>query len=286
MSARRQNPRRDASAKGARQIRNTKIGPWRWEDFDSFLALDAELQPPTQNALLSDLLRLGEKVPTSSAMEWWRGEQARLVDAAWAARRSHPIYKSLQADPNFRAAALVFERRRRAAKGGELSSPSAPFLFLREFVRHVGYSYQFSRGARLSNYGAHADRRRAALRHAQALRDLLDRGVGFRDFFDTENCRTLLKKLCEELPQIKRKDYEGKRRAERWVLKGFASSLLTHCNLSSPAVITHFARMVGLACETKTAQRYCAEAAKRRRELLAAALLSVAAQQGQKAPSI
>lgn len=286
MSVRRQNPRRDASAKGTRQVSSTKLGPWRWEDFESFLALDAEVQPRTQNELLSGLLSLGEKAPTSGAMEWWHKEQARLVDAAWAARRSHPVYKSLQADPNFRAAELVFQRRRKAATSGNLVSEGAPFLFLREFVRHVGYAYQFRHGSNLSNYGAHADRRRAALKHAKALRELFDWGVSFRDYFDTENCRRLLKKLCEELPQVKRKDYEGKRRAERWVLKAFASSLVTYCNLSSPAVITHFARMVGLACETKTAQRYCAEATKRHQELLAAAVLRATAQQGQKTPVI
>ncbi len=60
------------------------------------------------------------------------------------------------------------------------------------------------------------------------------------------------------------------------MLKGLAQMLVSSCALQSPGVITHFARMVGIPCESRTAQRYCNEAGAwweaRMAEALAAAM--------------
>jgi hypothetical protein len=243
-----------------------KIGPWSDDDWKDFLALDVELQPPRRNTL-SGLLGIG-------GLEQYREHQQRteLVAAAWKARHSHQVYKALVDDLNFRQAWNVFERRRKVAGEGKLAAHNAPFVFLHEMVEHAGYAYQLRKGPDVSR-GGHAKRRRAATRHADALTALLSSGIRMKDYIDTDRLRTLLKRLSDEMRTTRRKDYGGKRYMARWLLKGLAYALVMKFDLRSPAIVCHFARMVDLACETKTAQRYCAEAEKEwRRRLIAAQL--------------
>ncbi len=251
-----------------------KIGPWSVDDWRSFIALDVELQPPEseRNALASLLRGRGGLLGGLGQLRLNDAEtkaRSERIEAAWAVRRAHPVYRTLTQDPNFRQAWKIFERRHKAAETGELAADTAPFVFLREYVESAGFAYQRCGRASDAKYGAHAKRRRSAARHALALTQLLDAGIRLSDYSDTVALRGLLRKLTEQMQSTKRKEYGGQRDAERWVLKGLAQSLIIGCDLRSPAVLTHFARMVGVSCEPKTAQRYCSEAAERWRAALA-----------------
>ena len=243
-----------------------KIGPWSSDEWKEFVALDTDLRA-TRSELnsLSALYGLGEL-----AQERLHQQRADLIAAAWKARHSHPVYKTLAAEPNFRQAWKVFEARRKTDARGNLAADNAPFIFLREIVECAGFTYQF-RDAPDVTRGGHAKRRRAAVKHVDALTALLASGIHLKDYVDNDGLRALLKKFGDELRSTRRKDYGGKRYISRWVLKGLASMLVIRLDLRSPAIICHFARMVGIACETKTAQRYCSEAAKTWRDRLAVA---------------
>jgi len=243
-----------------------KIGPWSSDDWQEFIALDVSLlAPESERNKLSGLLGLG-------GLNHFREHERRVerLAVAWRVREAHPVYKAITIDPNFRAAWKVFEQRRKMASGSKLAADNGALLFLKEFVEHAGFAYQLRDGPDVTR-GADAKGRRAAAKHADALTALLSSGVRMKDYVDTHRLRELLAKLGDEMRSTRRKDYGGKRYMTRWVLKAFALSLMIHFELRSPSILCHFARMVGVACETKTAQRYCNEAAKdwRRRQIAA-----------------
>jgi hypothetical protein len=257
------------------------VDQWRQEDVDSFLALDTDLKPPSDNQLLMQGLLFGQgsaEPVGGNSIDWWNQERARLIDEAWNIRDSHPVYKSLKADPSFRAAWTVFERNRKMAfrqpQSSKLTSPATPFVFLHDFVQYASYSTKFPRLSEKSNWGAYAGRRRKAARRAHELIELMDEGISLNDYFENKQLQAGLRKLTKQLLATERKDYGGARWVQRWVLKSLAYNLFMHCELQSPAVVTHFARMVGYSIETKTAQRYFREAERRRRADLAVALRS------------
>lgn len=246
--------------------------PWSRDDVQHFLTLDVELRPGSKVAAPPNVILGLVGTPLDEAGRvWWDREQTRLVDEAWAARLSHPVYKILAADLNFRAAVRIFEQRRKVAKDGRLTQPTTPFQFLRIVVEYAENAYRW-RDQTDSGYGARSKRRSSAIKHAKALCDLVQLGVSLDNYEDTRRLYGLLQKLQDELPKVKRKGYGGARDATRWILKNFARSLAVYCGLQSPGIVTHFARMVDLRCETKTAQRYCAEAKRYYQELMAEAL--------------
>jgi hypothetical protein len=255
------------------------IGPWRSDDWQSFLSLDVELPPPRPPNTLAGLL--GTRAPFGGLELAWRAEQREAqLAAAWAARCAHPVYKALQQDLHFRQAWKVFDGAHRRAKEGKLASDTTPFQFLHEYVWFAGHAFQIPRSTATTKYGPSIERRRSAVKHAAALSELLGAGVALKSYSDTEALEALLKQLRAELTAMKRKRYGGARSFERSILKGFAHALIVHCELKSPAVVTHFARMVSVACEPKTAQRYCNEAAKQWAETMADALRRRAAKDG------
>lgn len=243
-----------------------KVGPWLSRDYDGFIALDVELKSETLAAegglSLASLLRKPEDGALKAA------EFRERLESAWAVRRAHPVYKELQANPNFRAAWSAFENSVKRSTSVKLTSPNAPLLFLREFVTYAGHYYRFGKPPpklpwRRDVHGPSAKRRRQATKHATELVSLLDQGIRLDDYAKNRSLHTLLKELISELAATTRKPYGGRRQHERWILTSLAGSLYMYCGLKSPAVLTHFARMVGASCEEKTAQRYCNEQARK-----------------------
>jgi hypothetical protein len=240
---------------------------------------DAEISSLTAGNYLGGLLSLPELTAEHRTQRI-----SEIVEEAWAARRAHPVYRQLRRDPNFVAAWKVFERAQKNTDIKKLASPTAPFSFLREFVERAGSVYEFSSLVKVASqnknqasqnknrYGATAERRRRAAKRAVELRGLIAKGVRLEDYMDTRTLDSLLGRLVEELAAASRKKYGGKREFARNELKGLAFSLLARCGLRSPAVVSHFARMVNVPCDEKTAQRYCNEAANKWRLMLARAL--------------
>lgn len=259
-----------------------RFGPWKQTDWEHFVGLDVELRPPPDKVgtnALRGLLNIGKPSPLVEAANALRRE--KQFDEAWAIRCAHPVYKILEEDLHFRQAWKVFERARARAKDGKLADITAPLRFLREYVRAAGYAYEVRDLPGLSKYGPNIERRRSAISHAKALTKLLALGINFENYANTKSLQVLLETLIVELEAIKRKPYGGSRRLDRSILKHLAFGLISECELKSAAVVTHFARMVGLPCEPKTAQRYTDEAARQMRSILAAALSSAAAAHGQ-----
>lgn len=255
----------------AKKAQIEKVGPWRRVDYDSFRALDCELklppQKPTMTGLLGsvwdyqNLLAL-PSTTTQQRLADAAEAQQRLIDEAWAVRRAHPVYQLLTRDPNFKAAWTVFERRRKEASDGRLANPTVVFEFLQQVVTFAGSAYLASSHPSRSKSGGHTKDRKAAIKHADALGALLGNGLGLDDYSDTQRLSQLLKRLSSELHQTKRKKYGGTRAVERSILKSFALIMIVSCGLKSPAIVTHFANMVGLRCDEKKAQRYCNEGAR------------------------
>lgn len=248
-----------------------KVGPWRREDYESFLALDCELKPPpakpTMTGLLGNVLDyqnfLARPLATrEQQLDDANKERQRLIDDAWEVRRAHPVYQWLSKDANFKAAWRVFENRRKEASDGKLAKPTVVFEFLQQFVTFAGSAYITSSRPVTSKSGGHTNDRRSAIKHADALGTLLSNGVELDDYSETQRLGKLLKKLSTELRKTKRKKYGGARAVERSILKSFAMIMTVCCGLKSPAILTHFANMVGLSCDEKKAQRYCDEAQK------------------------
>lgn len=241
-----------------------KLGPWLSKDYENFIALDVELKSETPAA--GGLMSLSSLVGKSDDEAQKAAEFQKKLEGAWAVRRAHPVYKALQADPNFRAAWSAFESSKKRSASAGLKSPTAPFVFLREYVKYAGHYYSFGKPRLHSkgySYGPSAKRRRQATKHATELVSLIDQGVRLSDYSKTPTLRSLLKDLLSELAATSRKSYGGARENERWVLNSLAHSLYVYCGLKSPAVVTHFARMVGASCEEKTAQRYCNQQARK-----------------------
>ncbi len=267
--------------KGSHSMSAHKLGPWSTEDWNSFLALDVELKPPKKepqslaSLLGGGLLGLGGPSRVEPSTDDLVAREA-VIESAWIVRRAHPVYRSLSKEPNFRQAWKIFERHRKAAKHGKLAADTAPFVFLHELVQFAGFAHRIRDSGRRRSYGAHAKQRRSAVIHSKALMELIEEGIKLHDYGETATLRVLLQKLSSQLESTKRKAYEGERGEERWVLKGLAQMLVSSCALQSPGVITHFARMVGIPCESRTAQRYCNEAGAwweaRMAEALAAAM--------------
>lgn len=245
-----------------------KIGPWRAEDYQSFLRLDVveqvQLPYPPPNTWGGLLGLLG--------VESWPTKRAGLVDQGWETRKAHPVYRQLLTDQSFLAAWRAFQSSAKRKKSLKAQYLNSPFLFLREFVRHAGFMYQFGHVRATSKYGPTKKRRDRAEKLSGELLGLLDQGVRLRDYMQDQTFRALLTTFVGELSATPRKEYGGVRSSERWVLKSLASSLLMYCDCRSAAVLTHFADMVNAPCDAKTAQRYFKEAAIKHRTLLATAL--------------
>lgn len=254
-----------------------KVGPWRAEDYHSFIMLSTRAPEisslQTRPTTLSGLLSLAGNFTDESRSR----AEAEIVSEAWEVRLAHPIYRSLKRNPSFTAAWTVFDKARKNAKSEKLKSAFAPFEFLRVIVEQAGEMYQFRSLGRVNvpnkrRYGATAERRRRAAKRAGQLKELMANGIRLESYEDNRTLNTLLDRLVLQLASTPRKQYGGKREYERKILIDLAFSLIVSCDLRSPAVVGHFARLVNAPCDEKTAQRYTNQAAKKWRLLLARVL--------------
>ena len=237
-----------------------KIGPWLAEDYDSFLALDTDLRPPPPSHVsLSGLMaggldqggvglggfglgggpavftRLSDLVaPIPADEHQWTLRRLELIEQAWLVRQRHPIYKWLKKKREYLAAWSVWERAIKQRRSPTITSPTASFVFIREFVQYAGFAYMLRQEPKRKALGAHANRRRKAAKYARDLDALLNEGIRLNSYTDTSTLRSLLGRLISELSAISRKEYGGAREHERWLLKSFALSLITGCGLKSP----------------------------------------------------
>ncbi len=170
----------------------SRVGPWRTEDYESFVALATD--PPPKPLTLNALMSLSRFEP--SQPEQWTLKTLDFVNEALSIRRKHPVYKWLQKNQDFRAAWGAFDRVRKRSAGktgsAKLVSPTAELVFLREFVRYAGWAYMWGKRSKPSNYGANADRRRAAAKCANALAQLITEGISLRSYSDTQRLKSML----------------------------------------------------------------------------------------------
>jgi hypothetical protein len=263
----------------------SKVGPWRREDYENFIALATEPPPPAPPGYttLSSLLGLSRESPSDQPTL----KLLKFVEKEWVVRQKHPVYKWLLKNQDFRDAWSAFKRiKKRPARQPapiKLNSLQVELIFLREFVRHAGWAYTWVDSKR-SNYGANADRRRAAAKHAKALSQLLSEGVSLLSYTETQRLISTLDSFVEQLEATRRKSYGGVRERARAIQKILARALISDCGLKSPSVIASFARMVGAPCDLKTARRYCAEQEKHWRRDKANALAQALREADNKGP--
>jgi hypothetical protein len=260
---------------------NDMVGPWRREDYDSFLALDVEFVPPQSG--YGGLMSLGSLMALPSSRRQENEAQASKIEAAWKLRRNHPIFKSLSSDQTYRLLWKQFERgQTRAAPGSKLASPFAPFVFLKIVVAQVGWGYEVRgydqrRRDRKFGYGPTATRRRAAIKHADALLELIAHGVA-TDYTVSAQLKSSLTALRDNLNAIPRKPRAGKGSMMRMILQATARDLNWKLDLSSPVMVEHIAALIDTPCDYRTATRHCLDARNARRQLLAAVLSEQAGQ--------
>ncbi len=258
----------------------SQLPKWSREDVQSFLALDVECTPTPRTNLLSRGLLGGFGVDGGTAgSAFAQGEEERLkdekralIEKAWAARRAHPVYRSLRKNREFLAAWDLFERRRKGAKEGPLTSDTCSLVFLREFAQFAWFARTWPKPEGKKRSGANARRRHSAMSHASKLVELIGLGVRIDDYAANQTLLKLLNQLNDQLRSTRRKEYGGERENERWALRSLAFNLVMYFRLKSPAILTHYARMVGYQCEEKTARRYLLEAESRWSGLVAASL--------------
>src|SRR5690349_3779951 len=95
----------------AKKAQSEKIGPWRRQDCESFLALDCELKPPPpppRETMLTGLFGSAFSYPNYLAPPP-PADQQPLIDEAWRVRNEHPVYQWLKKNENFKAAWKAFE---------------------------------------------------------------------------------------------------------------------------------------------------------------------------------
>ncbi|HEX7113695.1 MAG TPA: hypothetical protein VF193_01055 [Steroidobacter sp.] len=209
------------------------IGPWRFEDWESFLQ-------PWSDAL-------AHPAPCQQPPPAWR---------------KHPIYTWLAAKTAFSEALKLFQRARAKARNDTPDEAEhAEFVFAQIWAI-CGY-FAFTEPqwqATGYRFSVTADKRMKAIRALTGVWDLFAQGVMLDDDSKQLQLEALLRELVLKLATTRRAQYEGRRAAERKMLRGFARLLWERLGVASPAIVMRFAEVFGLPCDARRAQRYCAEA--------------------------
>lgn len=255
------------------------VGPWRRKDYESFIALDTELNPRLSEAAVR-ALSLGIKFdPRQAPVEIDQG----TVDQAWDIRRKHPIYRWLNSQKNFQDLWRLFEKlRAKAIPKSDLANPTAPFKFLSRIVESAFWLFVMKdiqrREPDSKNYGATKERRKIAKKYINGLLDLSEHGVSIEGGVERQQFEKLLRKFRDELERLKRKPRGGPRCFEKNILEGLAFGIYFDFRLSAPTIVELFAAMANVECDIRTATRYFNAAKKKYRTMLAKELAKVPGQ--------
>lgn len=250
-----------------------KLGPWSHDDYKSFVQLGERIGPKKLNAFtrLAINAQYGAGEARRAALLAEASHDFESVEAAWEARRKHPIYKWLSENENFKAAWITFQRRRRKATSEKLAALDAEFVFLRLVVQ-CARSCFLSKEMADFRFEATAPKRQAAARHVKALLESFGDGVSLADYSKQGQLEGMLRELANELHAQNRKTYEGPRVTGTRALEAFAQKLLVYLDLRSPAIVHDIANMAGISRDASTCERYVKKAVQWRRSLLAEAL--------------
>lgn len=249
------------------------IGPWRREDYESFIAFEDEYSPKIQNALSLATLLSPNRYGSRSSASFDRDGAVKV----WALHRKHPIYIWLESQENFRKLWRVFlQLQSRATPNSPLAEEAAPFKLLHVLVEQAFWFFRLKdvharfRG-RESGFGPTAPRRRAAIKHVNSLLELCNKGVCLSGMDQREFERYLIK-FRDQMKEVQRKPRGDAGTFIRDTL-GF-TAYFWYCDLrmSSPAIIEHFAALLDADCDYRTAQRHCSNAKLKHKEMVAEVL--------------
>jgi hypothetical protein len=250
------------------------VGPWRRVDYDKFVELGTDVKPiKSLPTTLGGLMQMYTP-PNPSVL---KEQEAQLVQKAWNVRKAHPIYLWLQSSPIFAELWRLFEKQRsQAASEDKVALPNAPFVMLKIIVEWAGVSFDVAEFERRASGQKRTDRatkprRKAAVRHADALIKLLNQGVHMQGI-ENYQLKRLLAQFREEVNNINRKPREGKGSTSRGILEIAAFQMVANLGLSSPSILANLAAFVDTPCDYKTAQRIFRRAEKKYRDLLAQGL--------------
>lgn len=195
-------------------------------------------------------------------------QQEARVNAYRKEVQSHPIYRLLDADVNFKQARETFKNKQRMENPGLYVHPFAEFRFIEAIVSNVGF-FMISDGRAFDWPTPDKKAIRKARDSVWKVLDSFDKdGIKIRDDFSKQfDLRSLLSELSTQLDNqlvTSRAAWGGKNRPYRVFIYMLAKRLNQHFGKVSPKIVKSLAAMVDCPFDDRTITNQLKAAARER----------------------